>query len=85
MVLEQCGYLPSVPDYGQGIERLLSARGKEYPTHYKNIQDKLGEIYYRKHYEPETGLVKKDVNVMESHEVTYTANELADPHIRYYT
>lgn len=68
----------------KGLKDYYPHAEKEYPTHYKNIQDKLGEIYYRKHYEPETGLVKKDVNVMESHEVTYTANELADPHIRYY-
>ena len=57
---------------------------KQHPPHYKNIQDTLGDIYYRKYYNPQTGLVIKDVNVMEAHEVSYTLKELADPHIRYY-
>lgn len=68
----------------KGLKDYYPHLDKTHSGHYKNIQDTLGDIYYRKYYIPETGLVKKDVNVMEAHEVNYTAKELADPHIRYY-
>lgn len=68
----------------KGLKEYYPHPEKKHPAHYKNIQDKLGEIYYRKHYIPETGLVKKDVNVMKAHEVAYGPEEWNDPHIRYY-
>lgn len=68
----------------KGLKDYYPNTENEANTHYKNIQNKLGEIYYLKYYNPETGLVIKDVNVMKAHEVNYTQKELSDAHIRYY-
>lgn len=53
-------------------------------VHFKNIQNKLGTIYYGEDYIPEKGLVKKAVSTLAVHEKTYSEKELSDAHIKYF-
>lgn len=68
----------------KGAKVFYPNSANEQYLHYKNIQNKIGEIYYPKHYNASTGVVDKGYNVMKAHEVNYTAQETADPDVRYY-
>lgn len=72
---------------------LVMAKGLKYyyphpseaPDHRrKAIQNAIGKAYYQDAYDDQTGIVRKNENIMQEHEINYSPEELADRHISFY-
>lgn len=59
-------------------------RKKETPQHIQNMINELGQYYYGKRFNPATGTVKKDINIVNDPSAIITEKDRQQPDIDFY-